>query len=95
MKRKIYLSLFLLVAALIMIPLFTSANSEETSFVKRWSTPSDVVKSVASLANQWQATKIQDTKINKINNTTTNWKSYGGQYQISNTLIRLATDNNW
>ncbi len=95
MKRKIYLSLFLLVSALAIIPFFTSADSEETSFVKRWSTPSDVVKSVASLANQWQATKIQDTKINKINNTPTNWKSYGGQYQISNTLIRLATDNNW
>lgn len=95
MKRKIYLSLFLLVSALAIIPFFTSADSKETSWVKRWSTPSAVVNSVADLANQSPATKIQDTKLNKINNNPINSQSRGPRYQISNTLIRLATDTNW
>jgi len=95
MKRKIYLSLFLLVSALAIIPFFTSADSKETSWVKRWSTPSAVVNSVADLANQSPATKIQDTKLNKINNNPINSQTRGPSYQISNTLIRLATDTNW
>lgn len=95
MKRKIYLSLFLLVSALAIIPFFTSADSKGASWVKRWSTPSAVVDSVADLANQSPATKIQDTKLNKINNNPTNGQSRGPRYQISNTLIRLATDTNW
>lgn len=95
MKRKIYLSLFLLVSALAIIPFFTSADSKGTSWIKRWSTPSAVVNSVADLANQSPATKIQDTKLNKINNNPINSQSRGPRYQISNTLIRLATDTNW
>ena len=87
MKTKIKLSLFLI--GLLTIPLFTNASAPK-SWVSLGSTPSDIVTSVASLANEDQATKVQDTRLNAINNKA----GLKSEYQIANTFARLANNEN-
>ena len=88
MKTKINLVLFLV--GLLSIPFFT--NACDGAWSAYGCTPSDIVTSVASRANEWQATKVQDTRLDRINNTPGSgiWR----KYQISNTFIWLATDKN-
>ena len=87
MKRKMNLALFLI--SLLYITFFANAD-KPISWSQYGSTPSDIVESIADMANEENATEVQDTRLNNINNTPSGgiWK----RYQISNTFIWLTKD---
>ena len=93
-KRKV----FGLLIGILSLSLFAGISMAATEWWgKFWKSPKEVVDNIARLANDNTATKVQDTKLNKITNqlvgggTSSPWK----EYQISNTLIWLATSENW
>ena len=90
MKTKRILFL-LFTSVLLLSPFFTEADEIPKSWSSWWSTPTEIVTSVVSLANEWKATETQDTKLDKINNLP-QW-NISSKYQISNTFIRLAGKN--
>lgn len=59
---------------------FTYAQEISNTRVGRWSSPEEIVNTIADKANE--DLKIQDTKFDKINNK----GSYGKNYQVTNTL---------
>jgi hypothetical protein len=91
MKTKINLFLFLI--GLLITPFFTNANAPK-AWASLWSTPTDIVTSVASLANENQATKVQDTRLNAINNQDVGGATITSEYQIASTFARLANSEN-
>ena len=91
MKTKIKLCLFLI--GLLTIPFFTNAEAPK-AWAAFGSTPTDIVKNVAGLANEGQATKVQDTRLNSINNEQIGSATVETEYQITRTFARLANDNN-
>jgi len=93
MKTKIKLSLLFLLG-LITIPFLTNASNIPTSWAALGSTPSKIVDNVASLANEDKATRVQDTRLDNINNTQIGNAKIGKQYQIARTFARLATQDN-
>jgi hypothetical protein len=91
MKTKIKLCLFLI--GLLTIPFFTNAEAPK-AWAAFGSTPTDIVKNVADLANKDQATQIQDTRLNSINNQDVGGAAITPEYQIASTFARLANDQN-
>lgn len=91
MKTKIKLCLFLI--GLLTIPFFTNAEAPK-AWAAFGSTPSKIVDNVADLANKDQATQIQDTRLNSINNQDVGGAEITSEYQIASTFARLANDQN-
>jgi hypothetical protein len=90
-KRKV----FWLLIGLLSLSLFTGISMAATEWWGKFgSTPESIVRNIASLANDNTATRVQDTKLDGITNKQGWSASPWSKYQISNTLIWLATSDN-